>query len=94
MCIVWIQPHFAASLLLRFCLGLLLLVNDLLGGQRILLACLRRFQFLRVEVLDAADEVQLLLFGLDGYFGVVEILIRFGMLYLWAGDMLSVYQAR
>lgn len=45
---------------------LLLLFNDLLGGQRILFARLGGLQLFRVERLDVGDEVQLL-FLLDNW---------------------------
>lgn len=47
-------------------LGSLLLVDGFLRRQRVLLARLRRLQLLGVEVLDAVDQVQRLLLGLDG----------------------------
>lgn len=48
-------------------LGLLLVFDGLFGGQRILLARLCRLQLLGVKLLDAVDEVELLLFRFDGY---------------------------
>lgn len=50
-------------------LGLLLLLDDLLGGQRILFTRLGRLQLFRVKVLDAIDEVQFLLLLFDGWKG-------------------------
>lgn len=46
--------------------GRLLLLDDVLGGQRVLLACLSVLQLGGVEVLNAIEEFVLLLFGLDG----------------------------
>lgn len=46
--------------------GRFFLLNNVLGRQWVLLACLSVLQLGRVEVLDAIEEFVLLLFGLDG----------------------------